>query len=77
MLLLFLILFVYFRSADDLVAIYQFLLIKSGIRSLPSQIHFVRTFLGDSFNNGEIDYCLTTIEVSLGTLGFLFSTKGN
>ena len=57
-----------FLGADDLVSLFQLLLIRSRVRNIYSELQFMQDFLDESFLNGEASYCLTTVLVAAETV---------
>jgi len=55
-------------TADDLVALFALLIVKSGVAHLLSAVDFINEFLDDCYTTGDGAYCLTTLQVAIGLL---------
>ena len=52
-------------DADDLLAIFNYLLIKSTVTNWAAQLNFIKRFQQSTCNYGEDDYLISTLEAAL------------
>jgi len=58
-------------AADDIVVLFQAIILRARVSCLRSELTFIRCFLGESFTSGEIDYCLISLEVAMDAINFI------
>jgi amyotrophic lateral sclerosis 2 protein len=59
---------------DDLFPVFNFVVVRSRILQLGSEIHFIEDFMEPYLQNGELGIMFTTLKVhkkSTGSIGFL------
>ena len=54
-------------SAGDTIPLLQYIIVKSNVENLVSELQFTKTMLGDNID-GELGYCFTSFEIALYSL---------
>jgi amyotrophic lateral sclerosis 2 protein len=59
-------------TMDDLFPVFQYVVVRSHIQELGSEIHFIEDFMEPKLKNGELGIMFTTLKVIFITAHFYF-----
>lgn len=65
------------QSLDELFPVFQYVVVRSHIQELGSEIHFIDDFKEDRFKHGEMDIMFITLKVRTFNLSSFSSRKRN